>query len=113
MVRRRDPRGSRRVAREFEELSSQCKAKAKNIAACLRASRQCHGPDLTGRRGSFTRSSLLRLLGQILRHKATPQLRARMKATVTGLLRNRSLHDLCRALELFWSLHGKRLPASP
>ena len=62
------------MAREFEELSSQCKAKAKNIAACLRASRQCHGPDLTGRRGSFTRSSLLRLLGQILRHKATPQL---------------------------------------
>ena len=30
-----------------------------NIAARLRASRQYQGPDLTGRRGSFTRSSLL------------------------------------------------------
>jgi hypothetical protein len=32
----RDPRGSRRVAREFEELSSQCKVRIKNIAAGLR-----------------------------------------------------------------------------
>ena len=30
-----------------------------NIAVRLRASRQYQGPDLTGRRGSFTRSSLL------------------------------------------------------
>src|SRR5262245_53071874 len=44
MVRRRDPRGSRRVAREFEELSSQCKVRIKNIAAGLRASRQCQDP---------------------------------------------------------------------
>src|SRR5262249_45520558 len=60
------------VAREFEELSSQCKAKTKNIAARLRASRQYEGPDLTGRRGSFTRSSLLGfVIGQIREHEAT------------------------------------------
>src|SRR5262249_34903339 len=46
--------------------------KIENIAARLRASRQCQGPDLTGRRGSFTRSSLLVFaIGQILRHEAT------------------------------------------
>jgi hypothetical protein len=46
------------VAREFEELSSLCEVE-NNIAARLWASRQYRGPDLTGRRGSFTRSSLL------------------------------------------------------
>src|SRR5262249_32283137 len=60
------------VDREFEELSSQCKAKTKNTAARLRASRQYQGPDLTGRRGSFTRSSLLIfVIGQIREHEAT------------------------------------------
>jgi len=57
MVRRRE-RSRRRgpgVRRTFESV-----LRSKTyIAARLRASRQYQGPDLTGRRGSFTRSSLL------------------------------------------------------
>ena len=71
------------MAREFEELSCQCKVKIKNIAARLRASRQCQDPDLTGRRGSFTRSSLLYfIIGQIREHEATQQLLARIFAAL-------------------------------
>ncbi len=59
MVRRRDPFGSRqrgpRVRRSVESMLRS----RNNIAARLRASRQYQSPDLTGRRGSFTRSSLL------------------------------------------------------
>src|SRR5262245_65679902 len=40
MVRRRDPRGSRRVAREFGRTFESMWVKIKNIAACLRASRK-------------------------------------------------------------------------
>src|SRR5262249_40370443 len=55
-----------------------------NIAARLRASRQYQGLDLTGRRGSFTRSSLLCLLtGQIREHQAT------LKSHLLALTRGR------------------------
>ena len=68
-----------RVAREFEELSSQCKIEIENIAARLRASRQYQGPDLTGRRGLFTRSSLLCfVIGQIRRHDATIKVKTKV-----------------------------------
>ena len=53
-----------------------------NIAARLRASRQYHGLDLTGRRGSFTRSSLL----AFLQARASKQ---QLKSHLLGLTRGR------------------------
>ena len=71
MVRRRERSRMRGpgVRRTFESV-----LRSKTyIAARLRASRQYQGPDPTGRRGSFTRSSLLVIIGQIRKDEATPQ----------------------------------------
>ena len=58
-----------------------------NIAARLRAPRQYRDLDLTGRRGSFTRSSLLFLcIGQIRKHYATQRSLARMFCIPVGRL---------------------------
>ena len=74
MVRRRDPYGSRqrgpRVRRTFESV-----LRSRSILPRASGHRgNIEVLDLTGRRGSFTRSSLLCfLIGQIRKHDATQQ----------------------------------------
>ena len=78
-----------------------------NIVARLRASRQYQDPDLTGRRGSFTRSSLLFAIGQIRKNEATPQFLARIFPALPLYRRDDDIAKLSRHDSYRLQIHTK------